>query len=215
MAATPGFQPAPMFPLQSAPLPGEELPLRVFEPRYSALVRDCLASADPVFGVVLIARGLEVGGDDERHNVGALARIAAHAEQGGGRYQLKCVVRERFKVIEWLPDHPYPRALLELWPDAPGGVGPADMIGLEDEIWTLLETIADARDIRLRGRAEVFGDLPEDDGNRLYGLAARVPIGAADRYAVLAAPGPSERFTALRDAVETVTAMVRFQLSGG
>ena len=27
-----------MFPLQSALLPGEDLPLRVFEPRYSALV---------------------------------------------------------------------------------------------------------------------------------------------------------------------------------
>ncbi|HSA40841.1 MAG TPA: ATP-dependent protease, partial [Mycobacterium sp.] len=37
----------PMFPLQSALLPGELLPLRIFEPRYSALVADCLAAADP------------------------------------------------------------------------------------------------------------------------------------------------------------------------
>ena len=28
-------------------LPGEELPLRIFEPRYAALVRDCLASRRP------------------------------------------------------------------------------------------------------------------------------------------------------------------------
>ena len=33
----------PMFPLQSALLPGETLPLRIFEPRYGQLVRDCLA----------------------------------------------------------------------------------------------------------------------------------------------------------------------------
>ena len=32
-----------MFPLESVRLPGEELPLRIFEPRYGALVRDCLA----------------------------------------------------------------------------------------------------------------------------------------------------------------------------
>ena len=32
-----------MFPLQSALLPGETLPLRIFEPRYARLVQDCLA----------------------------------------------------------------------------------------------------------------------------------------------------------------------------
>ena len=38
---------APMFPLEMAMLPGEDLPLRIFEPRYTALVRHCLASGDP------------------------------------------------------------------------------------------------------------------------------------------------------------------------
>ena len=56
-------------------LPGEELPLRIFEPRYAALVQDCLASDDPAFGVVLIAAGREVGGGDTRSDVGALAHI--------------------------------------------------------------------------------------------------------------------------------------------
>ncbi|HKV19301.1 MAG TPA: ATP-dependent protease, partial [Mycobacterium sp.] len=41
----------PMFPLERAMLPGEELPLRIFEPRYSELVADCLAMDDPAFGV--------------------------------------------------------------------------------------------------------------------------------------------------------------------
>ena len=41
----------PMFPLEVAMLPGEELPLRVFEPRYTAMVSDCLATDDPAFGV--------------------------------------------------------------------------------------------------------------------------------------------------------------------
>ena len=39
-----------MFPLQVAMLPGEELPLRIFEPRYSALVSDCLARLIPRSG---------------------------------------------------------------------------------------------------------------------------------------------------------------------
>ena len=190
----------PIFPLQSALLPGEDLPLRVFEPRYSTLVADCLATDDPAFGVVLIARGREIGGGDERHDVGALARIAQFADHGAGQYQLKCNVQERFRVVEWLPDDPYPRAVIEEWPDEPGSLGPAEIIGVEDDIWALLETLAGARDIQLRSRDDILG--------------ARVPIGAADRYAVLAAPGPVQRLAALREAVETVTAMVAFQLSG-
>ena len=65
-----------MFPLEVAMLPGEELPLRIFEPRYAALVSDCLATEDPAFGVVLIAAGREVGGGDTRSDVGAMAHIA-------------------------------------------------------------------------------------------------------------------------------------------
>jgi hypothetical protein len=38
-------------------------------------------------------------------------------------------------------------------------------------------------------------------------------MGQADRYAVLSAPSVAARVVALRDAVETVTAMVEFQLS--
>ena len=207
--------PVPMFPLQSAVLPGEALPLRVFEPRYGALVEDCLATEDPAFGVVLIARGREVGGGDERHDIGALARIVEFADHGGGRYQLKCLVQERFRVTEWLPDDPYPRALLRDWPDEPGEVPAADLRAIEDDAWALLELIAGARDIRLRPRDEILGDLADDAGDRLYELAARVPIGPADKYEVLAAPGPVQRLAALREAVETVTAMVRFQLSDG
>ena len=108
-----------MFPLESVLLPGDDLPLRIFEPRYSELVRDCLDSAEPRFGVVLISRGREVGGGDRRCDVGTLARIAECVDAGAGRYVLRCRIGERFKVSEWLPDDPYPRALAQLWPDEP------------------------------------------------------------------------------------------------
>ena len=67
-----------MFPLEVAMLPGEELPLRIFEPRYAALVQACLAADDPAFGVVLIAAGREVGGGDSRSDIGALAHITEY-----------------------------------------------------------------------------------------------------------------------------------------
>lgn len=49
-----------MFPLSTVLFPCAGLPLHVFEARYRALIADCLAS-DREFGVVLIARGSEVG----------------------------------------------------------------------------------------------------------------------------------------------------------
>lgn len=206
----------PMFPLQVAMLPGEELPLRIFEPRYTALVRDCLATDDPAFGVVLIEAGREVGGGDTRSNVGAMAHITDVADFGDGRYRLKCVMGERIRVLEWQPDDPYPRAAVEVWPDEPGAAVAVDAIReIEDRMVALFERIAAARGAQVDPRAVVAGaDESGDAGKWLYALAARLPMGQADRYAVLAAPSPAERLEALREGLETVTALVEFQLSG-
>jgi Lon protease-like protein len=59
----------------------------------------------------------------------------------------------------------------------------------------------------------VDADVAEDPARHLYALAARVPLGQADRYAMLAAPTLAARIDVLLDAVDTVAAMVEFQLS--
>ena len=53
----------------------------------------------------------------------------------------------------------------------------------------------------------------DDAGQWLYTLASRLPLGAADRYAVLSAPSAAERLAALSEAVDAVAEMVEFQLS--
>ena len=205
----------PMFPLQSALLPGETLPLNIFEPRYAQLVQDCIAMPDPAFGVVLISQGLEIGGGDVRSEIGALAHISEYADLGMGQYQLLASVRERIRVVEWLPDDPYPRAVVQAWPDEPGPPVTAERIGeVVDGILGLFGRIIAARGGRLRSDAlAVDADIADDPSLHIYALAARVPMGQADRYAVLAAPTLAARVDALTDAIETVTAMVDFQLS--
>ena len=204
-----------MFPLQSTQLPGDTLPLRIFEPRYARLVQDCLSADEPVFGVVLISRGLEVGGGDARSEVGALARIDECAETGEGSYELIATVGERIRVTEWLADDPYPRALIEPWPDEPGpAVGPEQIGVVVDRILALYERVAQARGLRLNpGVLAVDPETADDPAQHLYALAARVPMGQADRYSVLAAPTLAERIYVVTDAVETVMAMVEFQLA--
>ncbi len=206
-----------MFPLESALLPGEDLPLRIFEPRYQALVADCMRSTEPRFGVVLISQGREVGGGDSRSDVGVLARIAECVETASGRYALRCRTGERIRVCDWLPDDPYPRATTRLWPDEPGDpVSEAQLLDIEDRMMALFERIADARGAPLPGRDVLLGaDRADSDdaGQRLYALASRLPIGAADRYAVLSAPSAADRRAALSEAVDSVAAIVEFQLS--
>jgi uncharacterized protein len=204
-----------MFPLEVAMLPGEELPLRIFEPRYSAMISDCLAG-DGAFGVVLIAAGREVGGGDARNDVGVLAQIVEHTDQGGGRYRLRCELGDRFRVTRWFDDDPYPRAETVRWPDEPGTpVTGSDITDVEDAVLSVFSLVASARNEELPTREELLGSAQpaQRAGERLFALAARIPIGQADRYAVLSAPSASARLAVLQEAVETLRAMVEFQLS--
>jgi len=100
----------PMFPLGTVLFPHMVLPLHVFEPRYQALLEDVLAAREREFGVVLIARGQEVGGGDQRTDVGTVARVVKTEQLDGGRALVIAVGTRRLQVQRWLPDDPYPRA---------------------------------------------------------------------------------------------------------
>ena len=120
-----------MFPLGTVLFPSAVLPLHVFEPRYQALVRHCLAT-EPEFGVVLIERGNEVGGGDVRSAVGTVARIVQLAELDGGRFALVAVGVRRMRVQAWLPDDPYPRADVDDWDDPAAPDGDDELHDLHD-----------------------------------------------------------------------------------
>src|SRR5215218_5003894 len=115
-----------MFPLGTVLFPGMPLTLHVFEPRYRALMAACVAGADrgepPEFGVVLIERGTEVGGGDQRFGIGTVARLTQVAKLPDGRYATLALGTRRVAVRSWLPDDPYPRAevddLEDAWFDA-------------------------------------------------------------------------------------------------
>lgn len=64
----------PLFPLHAVLFPGGELRLRVFEPRYLTMVRDCTAQ-DRVFGVCQIADGHEAGKPATPASYGTTAKI--------------------------------------------------------------------------------------------------------------------------------------------
>lgn len=64
----------PLFPLSTVLFPGGRLELKIFEPRYLDLVRDCTRSGTG-FGVCLLRAGREVGEGATPARVGTVARI--------------------------------------------------------------------------------------------------------------------------------------------
>ena len=65
----------PLFPLNTVIFPGGALPLRLFEPRYLDMVKDCMRN-EHGFGIALIKNGDEAGQAAEVYKTGTECRIA-------------------------------------------------------------------------------------------------------------------------------------------
>jgi hypothetical protein len=205
----------PMFPLGTVLLPGAVLPLHVFEPRYRQLVIDCLAddTGDPEFGVALIARGWEVGGGDERSDVGTVAQMVRVEALEGGRYAIVAVGTRRIRINAWLPDDPYPIADVDDWPD-----DNVDQPGLRERIDDLTSRLRDVLALAAQlGEAPAdvdLGMISDDPLVASYHLTALAPVGPADTYRLLCAPTPAARLDGLDAALDDAEAMLRFRLGG-
>ena len=198
----------PMFPLGSALVPGQVLPLHVFEPRYRALVDVCLAG-DRCFGVVLIERGSEVGGGDTRFDVGTVARITEMAESPDGRYALVCVGTNRIRVLRWLPDEPFPRAEVEVLTDPEAG---ADALVGRERVVAGLARVVDAA--RALG-AEVPDDLQlaDDPIQAGWDATAMAPIGPIDVLEILHEDDPVLRLGRISTALGEAAELLELRLS--
>ena len=200
----------PMFPLGTVLFPSMLLPLRVFEPRYREMMRVCL-DGDQRFGVVMIERGSEVGGGDVRTSVGCAASIVQAEESPDGRWMLLAVGTKRIRVEEWLPDDPFPRAVVESWcePALPPTLGEvvdrltptfrtALALGSELDEWAVPLTM----------------ELDADPEVALYQMCAASPIGPHDRQQLLCAPEAASRAEQLGHLLEDAVAVMRERLAG-
>jgi uncharacterized protein len=193
-----------MFPLGTVLLPFAHLPLHIFEPRYRALVKDCLAG-DGQFGVVLIERGQEVGGGDVRFGVGTVARIIQTAELPDGRWLLDAMGTERFRVTEWLPEDPYPQAMVEALDDEPEGADPdaqAEAAERRTAVERLLRQVL-ALQVELGFPApSAVRTLDENPAVAAFEAALLSPIGPMDAQKVLEAPNTVARLALLEGLLE-------------
>jgi Lon protease-like protein len=188
----------PMFPLGSVLFPSMPLPLRVFEPRYLAMLSDILPNEPSEFGVVLIERGQEVGGGERRFAVGTLAQIS-ELDTSEDFVVLVAQGTHRFEVVTWLDDNPYPKAEIRMLPD----------LEWHDYLRPLRAKAEESVRRILRLATDLAGEgwpadvqLSDDPVDSCWQLAAIAPLGPLDQVVLLASANLRVLLTSLIEFVE-------------
>ncbi|SKA25831.1 LON peptidase substrate-binding domain-containing protein [Consotaella salsifontis] len=121
----------PVFPLSGVLLlPGGQLPLNIFEPRYLKMIDDAMAG-DRLIGMIQprLDGSLKPTGEPELAPIGCLGRIISLSETGDGRYIVNLAGVARFRVNEELKTgKPYRRCrIANFLTDLEAGRGEEDI----------------------------------------------------------------------------------------
>ena len=192
-----------MFPLGSVLFPHMPIPLRIFEPRYQAMLRDILHEEPSEFGVVLIERGQEVGGGDARVEVGTVAQVA-QLDTVDDAVLLVARGDRRFTITRWLDDDPYPRAEYEELPE----------LEWSDALQPLRDT-AEQTVRRAIGRGSDWYESPwpsdiqlaDDPVPSAWQLAGIAPLGDLDQLTLLRSRTMGQLLASLFDLVTEAEAI--------
>lgn len=198
--------PFPMFPLGTVLMPGALVPLRLFEPRYLQLYEDLGDGGE--FGVTLIERGHEVGGNDARFDVGCAARIVASSSLDDGSVFIVAAGTERLRVIEWLEDAPYPVARVETVADDPA---------TEHTPFLVEGCLGGFRAVRalLSELGADVGDEPElspDPALATYQIAHLTPLQELDKLRLLETTDPDDRASLLQEYLADLQGLLTLEL---
>lgn len=177
----------PIFELPLVLLPGERLPLHVFEERYKRMVGRALDEGEP-FGIVL-------RDDEGARSVGCTARVDEVLERfDDGRLNVVVSGGEPFRVLDRFESPEFPAGEVEVIPE--------DGFEEADE-----ETAAAARDAFAELAERATGERPEADeleSASAYAIAARIELPDETKQQLLELRDEDERMDLLADALRSV-----------
>jgi len=211
-------------------MPGRPLPLRIFEPRYRAMITDLGhgdgqdASQDAgqdagairrlgSFGVVLLERGHEVESSwtrspDEQcvSRIGTVAEILEVTGSLEDGFELLAVGSRRFTLGRFLPGKPYLRAEIDFLGE-PDGSYPPD---LPPRLRRLFANHAELVAARTgRPSTAMTAQLPDNVNLFSYHLAASLPLPPTERQGLLAAADAGTRLHLLAALLTREVALLR------
>ena len=197
----------PVFPLTGALLlPGAQLPLNIFEPRYLAMLDDAL-SGNRLIGIVQpsFCEGRSetaTGPMQALCEVGCIGRITSFAETGDGRYIVSLTGVCRYRLLEELRGDRSYRSF---------HIAPfiADLLGRDDEQSVDREALLAAFKAYLdANKLEADWESVERASNTtlVNSMAMMSPYGPAEKQALLEAPDLKTRAETLIAITEIVLA---------
>jgi Lon protease-like protein len=182
----------PLFELGLVALPTEHVPLHIFEPRYRAMIGECL-EARTEFGIIWDEA-------DAERPIGCAMEIVELLERDeSGRMNILCSGTRPFRILRETLSDPYP-------------AGDVAFLSDEDE----LPDHELARDAQA-----LFGDLlaraTDDDGDpaelaslTAYEMAARIEFGAAAKHGLLSLRSENARLRLVAQLLRTLLKRLDF-----
>jgi Lon protease-like protein len=126
----------PLFPLAIVALPGELIPLHIFEERYKTMIDECLRQ-EQEFGIVWLS-------DDGLREVGCACAIDRVLERmDDGRINLVVRGTRPFRVLERQGHLPYPAGVIEFVDDRPDTPDPELVTGAHEAYAELVKRATD------------------------------------------------------------------------
>jgi uncharacterized protein len=182
-----------MFPLGSVLFPHMPLRLRVFEERYLVMLSELVKTNDTRFGVVLIERGHEVGGGEQRFGIGTIAEmLQVTADQGF--VNLMAHGGSRLEVLSWLEDAPHPQAEVRELPEL---IWDDDLEPLRQQADRLVRrTLAVASEFAENVWPAAI-ELSADPIEASWQLAGIAPLNAIDQLTLLRSTSANDLLTKL------------------
>ena len=195
----------PLFPLPGALLlPRARLPLHIFEPRYLAMLEDCLKTPSRLIGMIQLREA--PGGEKRLCAIGCAGRVTAFSETEDGRYMITLSGISRFRLREEVQSFtPYRRAEVD-WSAFARDTGPAEDDPALDRP-ALLERLS--RYFTHQRLGTDWDSLKEAEPELLVNaLSMLLPFSPEDKQALLEAPSLVTRR-------ETLVTLLEFALRSG
>jgi len=179
----------PIFELPAVILPGELMPLHIFEERYKRMIGHCLEAEEP-FGIVFRDE------DGSARRIGCTARVTEVTETfEDGRIDVIVTGEEPFRVLDRFEASEYPS----------GEIEPIDVAAeTVDEPGEVADI---ARDAFAELVERVSGEMPDHDqlaGQDAYSLAARVELPPETKQRLLELRSEPERMRLLGRALKAL-----------
>lgn len=177
----------PIFELGLAIVPGEQVPLHIFEQRYRLMIAHCLEEDEP-FGIVL-------RDDDGARSIGCTADVTEVVERyEDGRMDIVVTGADPFRVLDRFEASDWPAAQVATLPATDAGPDVAEELGAARAGFAeLLEAVGAKRE-----RAE--------SALGAYAIAAQVEMPPAEKQALLEADDERERLIRLESSLRRLLA---------